>query len=411
MAVSQEAPSSAVCEEEIDLRELVEILWRKRWLIVGVTVGLAIVAWLVSMWVLPRRYQASAYLVLHPWPTRTGEDLPLPAPPTVDTLITLAQSDAVFRRLEQAAKDRGQELEISQPQAVAINQEAMRLSVTASDPDDAAWLANSWAEIISEEINDIYGLDALETHLKVEQQNAYQVYEEKQQAYVEALQNEQRITWQMELDKANKELECLVSHQRDLPGLLEAVQKLRAHWEDLPADAPVPVQEGLLLMSLSQKGWQLGMCSSVSVPVQMQISSQGIPLNVTQGLASLDAVDSLLQEREEAMAARRTALEKQIIGLKATLNSENAHLNELQRARDEAWTRYQRAAKVWYTLKVFGFSDRPLVEKNLPAIAPKSPSSPRPLLNAALAGVIGLISSALAVLIWSWWRQEEPVGA
>jgi uncharacterized protein involved in exopolysaccharide biosynthesis len=51
-------------DDEIGLRELVLTLWRGRWLILAVTLIAALAAFVVSAWVLPRKYQAAAYVTV-----------------------------------------------------------------------------------------------------------------------------------------------------------------------------------------------------------------------------------------------------------------------------------------------------------------------------------------------------------
>src|SRR5690606_41318023 len=46
-------------DDEIDLRQLIECLWRRRWLIVGLVVTAVVAAGVISYAVLPPRYESS----------------------------------------------------------------------------------------------------------------------------------------------------------------------------------------------------------------------------------------------------------------------------------------------------------------------------------------------------------------
>ena len=51
-------------DDEIDLREIARTLWKARWIILGVTAFIAGAAFIVNFWILPKQYQAVAYVFI-----------------------------------------------------------------------------------------------------------------------------------------------------------------------------------------------------------------------------------------------------------------------------------------------------------------------------------------------------------
>ncbi|MDO9130900.1 MAG: Wzz/FepE/Etk N-terminal domain-containing protein, partial [Anaerolineales bacterium] len=55
---------SPTYDDEIDLRPIVLKLWKARWVILIATLAAALAAFVVSFWILPRKYQATAYVFI-----------------------------------------------------------------------------------------------------------------------------------------------------------------------------------------------------------------------------------------------------------------------------------------------------------------------------------------------------------
>ncbi len=405
-SVASSPPPPAAWDDEIDLREVARALWRFRWIIVGVTLASALAAWLLSAFVLPKRYEASAYVVLHPWPTQAWNALPLPPPPDASSLASLAQEDGLLFRLQQEAVRQGRSKDVLMSWRVKlIDADGLRLTVVAPSPDDAAWLANRWAEITIEKINALYNLEDLQANLARSREQAWQAYQQAHQDYMAVLRDEQATLLQARLNALKAQHACVLQRLNNIDNLRSAVRELRARWEELPPEEQVPIQDGLLLLNLMQQGWLMSLCGLETVPLQLQITADGPALSAAEGLASLQSLETLLETQGKRLQAHHDDLEAQIAKLSIEWRMEDARQDEARRLRDWAWKHYVEIATREQTLAILRAADRPLADIGMHAVPPEKPISPRPLVNAVLAGFAGWLLSTLGVLLVVHWGE------
>ncbi len=148
-------------EEVIDLRELIRTLWAKKWIILGVTIMAGLVAFLVSSYLVPERYQSASFVTITEPVLRTEFETSIQANPVqleTSGLAELAEAaefqEQVFEQLGITDLKEQQTIEVA---ALMQGEGQLRLQVTSEDPTLAAKAANAWAAALSERLNELYG--------------------------------------------------------------------------------------------------------------------------------------------------------------------------------------------------------------------------------------------------------------
>jgi LPS O-antigen subunit length determinant protein (WzzB/FepE family) len=182
---------------EIDLGVIIRELYRAKWLLAVLTLGVGVLAAWYAMR-LPNVYQSSAALIVRePEAPISGDDATLSGSiPTlsVETLQSLAEStettSTLFERLwDDKAVARWEGLtdadkvnafrgflgkvstslikQASQARGTTQILPVLELHAKASSPDEARTIANAWADILEQESQDIYteGVDLLDTFI------------------------------------------------------------------------------------------------------------------------------------------------------------------------------------------------------------------------------------------------------
>lgn len=143
-------------EDRVSLADYIRVLWKRRWLIVLGTLGCTVTAFLVSH-TLPKVYQATSTLIL--LPPRFSTEF-RPEPMSVATYQTLLESDYIRAKVVEALRSKGLTREDDNDLGADLKAEILpgkerdqpyepliQLVVEAEDPEKAAGIANTWAEV------------------------------------------------------------------------------------------------------------------------------------------------------------------------------------------------------------------------------------------------------------------------
>ncbi|MBP1934970.1 YveK family protein [Ammoniphilus resinae] len=153
-------------ETTIDLRELLEIIRKRIWIIALVTVLATVVSGIVSFFVLTPIYESSTQLLVNK--SENKNDLMMPTANDIQTNLRLIDTYNVIikspRILEKAISNMGLDMTASQL-GNKINVTAVRdsqvMSITVTDPDPlmAVKIANGIATTFQQEIKTIMSVD------------------------------------------------------------------------------------------------------------------------------------------------------------------------------------------------------------------------------------------------------------
>ena len=118
-------------EEEISLRELIEVIWGGRWLIAGITLAAVLVAGVCSFFVLPQKFEARATIMLD---SNFMEQQGLSLESYRELIFTPARRDYVFEELNLAERNFTR-TSFQKTVQTEIDKEASLVSITAAGTD------------------------------------------------------------------------------------------------------------------------------------------------------------------------------------------------------------------------------------------------------------------------------------
>lgn len=449
--------------------ELVSLLRRSwRLLIVGPLVA-ALVAGLLSLFVLPTRWDATAGLIM----TRLKPSLSLdPRLQTVsdedlvrtsstddrgrrETLLELVMSDGIVGQLWQEANG---DLPVSvanvsdlkerlQPGARA---NVLNLTVRGDTPAQAAHLANLWAQVAEKRINDLYSQvvqppDQATAQAEASQKN----YLAAEQALITFLQSSQVNELQRQLDQKKAVLDTLQRQQvkaldariqsrlqnlDKLDLLLSNIQAMQTQTraDRIGASSAVALSDLLLQVTAFTAGADL--------PVQLQIPIEQLrdattPAQRLTGLQTLSAtladlrrvwqteVEAMQQQALKApdllsaavagqdLVTEVQSMQAQINALQSQLETQTDTQRRLTDTRDVAWESFtalsRRAAEVTIASQITSTEVR-LASVALP---PSEKAAPHTLLNVALALAVGEVLALGLVFLLAQTTGPTPAAA
>jgi len=334
------------------------------------------------------------------------------------------------------------------------------IKVRHGDPNTAAATANAWARSYERHVNTLYGtvgdLDAtIVTQVKAAEEtyNAAQAAleaflgdnriavlereiaarQELLQVYQTALNDAQTQPVSLEMSTRRQVLEDYYKEMQEIERWLADLRALRAQVERTSTSLASRVGNALALIFLQSQA--LGGVGNLPVQLQIDLTagqSEGVELGDVDTLIEVlearrtearDQIDTLaaalvtegpsevIVGSDNPLNLRIAALDVEILALQEKLETERAREQNLQQARDLAWSTYQtltqKQAEVGIASQVTGTEVR-LAASALP---PKDPGSPRKLLNTAVAGALGLMLGVFGAFAIEWWQGDEMAQA
>ena len=430
-------------EVEIDLHEIVLTLWRRRWIILTVPLVMVLVALILSAWVLPKQYQAVAYVSLN-MPlmdynmtaqgvtinqaspdNKTGQQELLFQPagitinqtlPDIKTLTELTTSPNLLKSViaDPAVVVTGGAKPISVTDLVdmintsVVGQNMLRLQVTNTDPQRAALLANSVAVQVIANINDTYGLNAVAQSIKAQVTLAQQDYQQSQVALENELYRNSVDAFTAQLANEIADLNCVLSETSATTRVLNDLQVLQQRFEALPADGGFSLGDALALTTLQQRALSSQVCVASTQNIQVQLSSDALSgLTQAKALESITQIQGALQTWQANATTQQTQLEQHIPQLQKDLETAKDQLHQLTAARDHAQSLYESLIQQQKQISVSLTEINQIARLSIQAVAPEKKSSPKVLQNTALAGMLGLALVFLWIFLQEWWKDKR----
>jgi capsular polysaccharide biosynthesis protein len=430
-------------EIEIDLHEIVLTLWRRRWTILAVPFVIALVALILSAWVLPKQYQAAAYISLNmplinynktaqgvttnqtsPDNT-TGRQESLPQSvvitinqtlPDIKILTELATSPSLLKNVlaDPAIVVTGEAKPISVADlgdmidTSVVGQNMLRLQVTDTDPQRAALLSNSLAAQVTANINDTYGLNAIAQSIKAQVTLAQQDYQQAQTALENELYGNSVDAFNAQLANEIDDLNCVLNKTSATTRVLNDLQVLKQRLEAVPADGGLSLGDALALTTLQQRALSSQVCVASTQSMQVQINGDTLSgLTQAKALESITQIQGALQTWQATATTQQTQLEQHIPQLQKDLETAKDQLHQLTAARDHAQSLYEALIQLQKQTSVSLTESNQIARLSIQAGAPEKKSTPKVLQNTALAGAAGLVLAVLWVFLQDWWQKDK----
>lgn len=421
--MTENTPSSY--EDEIDLRAILQTLWKARVIILICVLVPAIVAFAASKWFRPALYQASAYVFIGNPPVEFAEISNVPFSPNVPDITAVVQLATTPGLLENVVRNPAvlDTLGVEQATflsaiAVAAGRDQLRLQVTDTNPQHAAILANAWAAKVVDAVNATYygmsnGGDSLDSQLAQSHQN----YEQAQAALEMALSQSQADALNLQLQNKQAELLCTLNAESNILRLLDDLEILEGKWDGIPFDTPVSLDDALVLTTLRQRSQISQPCqsfSSLPVPglggLTLQIDNASIAnITVSDALTAVAEMRSALDAQVARLQSEQEQLEGEIPQLQASLEKERSSLTQMTLKRDQAYSIYSDFFKQQeHAANVLGHTTKVGAMVSVPASTPQGKVSRNVMRNTLVIAFLGLALSVFAVLFVDWWRSERP---
>lgn len=357
---------TATYQDGIDLREIVKALFRyKFWILIAIFIA-AVIAWIVSGFLLPKQYRSDATILIMPAVLTDGWDpgailLDLPE---MKELLTLVRGDAVIAELNLSSDEN-----IDLSPSVKGNTH-LSLQVTADDPDQAADLANLWANEFLAYLHKQYNADSVFAEIEPILRDEYPKFEIYEPGIPDTLFEWHEAVQAVKLEHAQSVLALDLSSIDRIDVLLEDIQSFDQQLEQ-NSDNSISVEQAVILTTLIQRA-AVGLSVGQVVYPSQDVSFEGY--SVAQARKSLHELDVMVQGEKDAV---------------------------------ENHAKVSEAALVKLALQFEALTSGQVAQVVIKAQPPMQPLGLSPWVNASLAGFLTLMLSGLVVVFLEWWRAPE----
>jgi len=286
--------------------------------------------------------------------------------------------------------------------AIDVGKDQLSLQVTDTDPQRAALLANTWAEKVAEVVNAAYGLGAVAQTLDSQVLQSQQDYEQAQAALEEAVSKSQVNALSAQLGSKNSDLGSVLGSIVRTQKVLDDLQFFEQGLSGIPGETPLSLGDGLALTTLRQRSLTV---ASESFIVQID-SASFAGFTVSKALEAATQMRAGLQSQLTRLQSDQSRLEQEIPQLGRDLENANAQLTQFALKRDQSQGLYTDLLQIQQQVATVLAQSSKVASVSVGAVPPEEKSSPKTVMNTALAGMLGLMLSAFGALGMNWWRNE-----
>ncbi|GEM_PF-1496197 len=437
------ANPSSDYDDAIDLRAILLTLWKARRMILFVTLTAAVSAFAVSFWILPRQYQATAYVFIGNPIGDITQASGLTISPTLPDPNVVVELAAAPGLLESVTKDPAIVAAIGEETitladmvtAVYVGTDQLSLQVTDTSPQRAALLANTWAEKVTAAVNATYKLGTLAQALDSLFLQSQQNYTQAQSALEEALSQSRVDVLSAQLRRKQTDLKCALDSNSLTARVLDDLQLFEQGLSGASGEAPLLLGDGLALTTLRQRSLTSQPCqlegqaefqfeSQSSLESQSQSSSVSVPsapdftvqidsasfagFSVSKALEAATQMRAGLEAQLTRLQSDQSRLEQEIPLLQRDLEHARAQLDQFTTERDQSQKLYTNLfqTQTQQQLTTALPQGAQVANVSVGAVPPEKAVSRKTLMNTALAGMLGLMLSIFGALAMNWWRNE-----
>jgi len=412
-------------EEEIDLREYVDVIVKRWKLVLGIPFLAVLVAALVSFLLLLPVYEAKAGVLIIKVKSeitfepkfRTLSDAELTSAGMDvaagrQALVALAESSTiasqVITKLETTLKPQEREIgTLLKMVGVTAQGDFIAIGVQARDPKKAAAIANAWGQVYEEYVNELYGqmpqsLSDVQAQAVIAKGN----YQQAEEALARFLGDNKVDALTREIQARQNTLADYYAAQRGLDRLIADAAALRDQLrQGTSSSAPTTTGNSLATIFLRANAFTL----SSGLPTQLQLSLNQLPAsgeNAAQQIGEIETLLANLQARKDEIQAllSKGTLEQELLRLQEQLEREQARKQELTQTRDLTWETYNTLARKVAEVGVASQVRDTEVRFAAPAAEPERPVGPKKAMNIAIAGVLGLIVGVFGAFVVEYFE-------
>jgi len=405
-------------EDEIDLRRYVEVLLRNWPWIVGCAVVAAVAAFGVTALMAPS-YEASAVILI------TEPRYQMQFEPRFETVDQWQPAYKAFPELATSDGVLGRVVEDYVPSAEAGIEEwrlgalkrmveassegdpsLVKLTVSCQSAEDAAALANVWAEKMVARGNEIYGEGEKDVIFFQEQAaQAEDALERAEEALIAFQARDRASIVSAQLGSYRQTQSDYLADQRAIAYLIQDIKGLRDQLAQQPNGQPASLGDDLTTLFLQVKAFN----AEASTPIELQVNSAESlsEKSRTEQVAFLADLVGTLEAKSATIEERLAEVEPRILDLQAELQTIQTEGERLQRAQTLARETYMTLSRKLEEARIAAQEENGVLQVGSRAAVPEKPAGPSKRMNTALAGAVGLMVGVFGVFAWDWWREDE----
>jgi succinoglycan biosynthesis transport protein ExoP len=404
-------------EEAIDLRYYVEVVL-KYWKWIAVLTVVAMVASaLVTTRLLPPSYRATATVVVVSPKYQVVFDSPIES-------VDAGGSATIYGSMAKSAYLTAQIIEqlggalpagLRTPRGLnrlltasfSRTSDLIELEVRHSDPQVAADVANAWAAVFVQQINDLYSQSAGDVQ-QLEQQieSAGLKLQTAEQALLEFQRTNPSAVLTETISVQSEALADYMRAETNLDLALQDALSLKAQLQ--AADSASPTLSSNLAMLLTELN-ALGAHRALGAPIQISLDASSLAnVDPSQQIQHLDNLIAALQAKKVAYAAARDQVPHKILEAQHELQRAQGEMNRLMDTRDVAREAHLILLRKAEELRIATQVNPSEMRVASPADVPGNPLPASTVLNVAAAGIVALLVGCLGALVWEYLRKPFP---
>jgi polysaccharide biosynthesis transport protein len=295
----------------------------------------------------------------------------------------------------------------------------VRLKVRNRDPQIAAELANTWAEVFAARAGALYGQDQANLQLYTSQLAQAKTALDTAESDLAAFQSSNQVTiLTAHLDSQQASITDYLNRRHELDLLGRDARDLVAHLSALPASAPASPVEDLALLAItsrlygSESTFTRTAQLSSGLPMQVQLPA-GQPLAgpaVADQLALASSLSNTIGSRLGDIDGLVAALQPQVLALQGQVAESQVKQDALALTRDLASSAYKKLANQVQDATLVAQASSNTVQIASRAELPGTRVSPHRSTSILLGGAVGFALGVVLALAISLWRAAPAPG-
>jgi capsular polysaccharide biosynthesis protein len=402
-------------EDEIDLREVLNTLFAYKWIIIGVALIMAVIAFGVTNYYHKPQYKATALIVITKplIETRLDSRIQLsPQLPEARMLSDMATADEMMVYLREALLEQESyhknDISVNNLRsglsASMVGNSQLRLEVTSQDSEEAALIANAWAIVVADTYNGLFGVTDLSLS-KLEQQKVITQlqWDEAELSIQDFMKTSPLNVLEVTLESEKESLLKYSQKYHNIEILMLDIQAMEIRLGQQTRDQLLKAEDAIPLILINHQ--------SVGVENNLQIQLN-TPMGLAEGYTVGEALDNLLimktalSQQHADLQTSISQLEDKLAQTAALLAVESYGLALRTAHRNAAMNTFQAISSQEEAARISVIQEDQPVRVVGQVLPPVDTSGTGSVMNAMVAGFSGFLITAVGVLFTNWWKSK-----
>lgn len=420
-------------EEEINLRELIEVLIRGKWIIALITVIAVLAAGIFSFFIIPPTYEATATLMVSDITPKIQQmegnafqelmdSLSRYPQMTLETYRAQVKNPLIIKDIIETLKLDPEKYSItSLKESITISSikdtNLIEIKVKNQDPELASQIANLLAQkfvnFVSDSTKKQIGKSAqfIKTQLDKEKQNLDEAAEELKAFLAQPRGvNELQKEINSKLGQLTQFKTQLITLEVEEQETLASLEKAQTELEGQPRTLKTikSISDDPYLSQLVQDKYD-GKTSELSGLKMESEEINPVYINLIQSITNYQINLSRIAAQKKILTEKIKETQKELETLQADLAEKQVEQDRLQHQLNLAQNTYNTFLQKYQETRITETAR--IGEANImvvaPAMVPEKPVAPRKMLNVAIATVLGVMVAVFTVFFMEFWKNTD----